>query len=50
MDGKKQYKEPLLSLMGFESGDVLSESLGNGDYGSSWKWDLFGESNGEMEE
>ena len=45
MKGTKQYKKPLFQTLSFECVDVLSTSLGNGDYGTSWKWDLLGESN-----
>ena len=50
MNGKKQYKTPLLITSSFESGDVLSLSLGDGDYGDSWTWDLGGKPNGQWEE
>lgn len=40
MSEKKQYKTPLLITTSFESGDVLSSSLGDGDYGDRWGWDL----------
>jgi hypothetical protein len=40
MNEKKQYKTPLLITTSFESGDVLSLSIGDGDYGDSWGWNL----------
>ena len=40
MNEKKQYKTPLLITTSFESGDVLSLSMGDGDYGDSWGWNL----------
>ena len=40
MSRKQAYKKPFFQISDLKNGDILAQSVGDGDWVASFKWDL----------